>query len=314
MKILNVDTTLLDVNNKLDEIKMNSILSDKINNVETKSINNKTNNSNTNNIYDITINGRQYFMKTLLHSQLSDMDKEINNMSKINSNRIVKPYILQCKYLVKTNDTIISIFEKVDSMIIKDFISNIHKMTDKNKKLKLQRYLIIALLKAISELHKVNICHLKINVNNILVSNNNNYDETELYSTNLPIKVKFINFNLTFNNRKKKYINVKQLEHLDPYINYSQHKLISLSEAKKYDLWCITLIILKIIFNPEVYYNLVTELISGKYKENEINYSNLDKSFSIIFNNLVKYILTSLEKRETGDFILNKIILDEKHK
>ena len=46
MKILNVDTTLLDVNNKLDEVKMNSILSDKIDNVVTKSINNKTNNSN----------------------------------------------------------------------------------------------------------------------------------------------------------------------------------------------------------------------------------------------------------------------------
>ena len=249
-------------------------------------------------------------MKTLLHSQLSDMDKEINNMSKINSNRIVKPYILQCKYLVKTNDTIISIFEKLDSMIIKDFISNIHKMTDNNKKLKLQRYLIIALLKAISDLHKVNVCHLKINVNNILVSNNNSYDETELYSTNLPIKVKFINFNLTFNNRKK-FINVKQLEHLDPHFNYSQHRLISLSEAKKYDLWCITLIILKILISEDIYYKLIKELITG----NSINRNELiiDKSFNKVYNNLGKYVLTSLDKRETGDFILNKILLDEKH-
>lgn len=311
MKVYNLETSLLDSNNQIDEQKLNSVLSEKIEKMKPQSINNKTNNSSVNNLYDIEINGRKYFMKTLLHSQMDDIDREISNMAKINSNKVVKPYILQCKYLVRTNDTIVSIFENVDSMIIKDFISKIHKLDDKEKKLKLQRYLIFALLKAISDLHKVNVCHLKINVNNILVNINQNYDNSETYSTQLPIIVKFINFNLAFNNRKKKYINIQQLDKLDPYFNYSSVQLISLVDAKKYDLWCITLIILKILLPEDVYYKLIKELITG----NSINRDDLmiDESFNEVYNNLGKYVLTSLDKRETGDFILNKILLDEKH-
>lgn len=168
MKVYNLKTNLLDSNNVLNEQKLQELLTQNINKFEPVSLNNKTRNSTANNIYDIKINGNKYFLKTLLYNQLIEPEKELDNMTKINSNRVIKPYILQCKYLVKTNDTIISIFENVDSMVLLDFINKIQSLTDIEKKNKIKRYLIIGLLKAVADLHKVNVCHLQLNVNNIL--------------------------------------------------------------------------------------------------------------------------------------------------
>lgn len=310
MKVYNLKTGLLNSNNEIDETKLQDILTQNIQRVEPISLNNKTMNSTANNIYDIKINGSNYFLKTLLYNQLSEPEKEINNMTKINSNRVVKPYILQCKYLIKTDDTVISIFENVDGMILKDFINKIQALTNIEKKTKLKRMLIIVLLKAIADLHKVNICHLQININNILVSMNTKYNENDSYSTENPILIKFINFNLNFNNKKKKYINIQLLDKLDPYFNYSTKRLITLNEGCKYDLWCIGLIIFKIILEPSEYKKFILTLIKTKKFNTNINY---DSKFDKISENIAEYLLTSLDKRETADFILNMIILDEKH-
>jgi serine/threonine protein kinase len=309
MRIYETAENLLTPRNTIDEQKLQRLLSEQISNVNPISINNKTSNLTANNIYDIEINGRKYLLKTLLHSQLTDSEKEISNMTKINSNRIVKPYILQCKYLVKTKDTIISIFESVNSMLIKDFITKIYSITDYTKRIKLKRYLIIGLLKAIADLHEVNICHLQLNVNNILVSNNPKYNELDDYSTEQPLIIKFINFNLNFNNKRKKYINTTYLEKIDPYINYN-NQIISLDEAKKYDIWCIGLIVLKILLNPDIYYKFIETLITKKILTADIE---IETEFDDYYNNLSKYSLTSMDKREPIDFTLNKIILDEKH-
>jgi hypothetical protein len=311
MKVYNLDTNLLDNNNKLDEEKLYSILKNNIKYLNSSSLENNTNNNTVNNIYNIEINNNKYLLKTLLYNQLRNADKEILNMTKINSNKLVKPYILQCKYMVKTSDMIVSIFENVNSMLISNFINNIHNLYDNAKRIKLKRYLIIGLLKATNDLHKANVCHLQINVNNILISMNNNYNENKTYTEKSPINIKFINFNLNFNNKKKKYIHVNQLKPLDPFINYNEtNKFITLEEGKKYDLWCISLIIFKILLPSNIYNNLITKIISDKNFEYDIS---IDDEFISIYNNLKIYSLIALYKRENIDFILNKIILDEKH-
>lgn len=311
MKVYNLKTNLLDSNNVLNEQKLQELLTQNINKFEPVSLNNKTRNSTANNIYDIKINGNKYFLKTLLYNQLIEPEKELDNMTKINSNRVIKPYILQCKYLVKTNDTIISIFENVNSMVLLDFINKIQSLTDIEKKNKIKRYLIIGLLKAVADLHKVNVCHLQLNVNNILINMNNKYNNNEVYSTENPIKIKLINFNLNFNNKKKKYINIQKLDKLDPYFNYSVEKIISLLEGKKYDTWCVGLIIFRIVLEPTQYFKFIDLLIKNKIiKKTEISYDN---EFDEICENILQYSLSPLNKREESDFILNMIVLDEKH-
>jgi serine/threonine protein kinase len=308
MKVYNLKTKLLTSSNTVDEKKLYSVLNQNITNNKPFQLINKTQNTTANNVYDIKLNGIKYLLKTLHYSQLTDIDKEISNMTRINNNHIVKPYILQCKYLVRTNDTIVSIFESVDSMLINDFIKKINSLKD-NEKQKMRRYLIIGLLKAISDLHIVNVCHLNININNILVNINHKFNNN-VYTTENPLFIKFINFNLQFNNRKKQYISPSKLTHLDPYINYEDDRLITLEEAKCYDLWCISLIILKIILYSDIYYTLIEKLISSRILDNT---NDILPDFIIVYNNLAKYVFTDLNKRETGDFILNKIILDEKH-
>jgi serine/threonine protein kinase len=307
MKVYNIKTKLLTPSNTINEKKLYSILNKNISNNKPFQLTNKTKNTAVNNVFDIELNGNKYLLKTLQYSQLTD--NEISNMTRINRNSIVKPYILECKYLVKTTDSIVSIFENIDSILITDFINNINKIKDKETHNKLKRYLIISLLKAISDLHNVNICHLNINVNNILVNMNPLYNSEDVYSTEMPLIIKFINFNLKFNNRKKDFILSSKLSRLDPYINYKQDNMLTLEEGKKYDLWCIGLIILKVILASDIYYSFIERIISLQ----EVSKPDIQLEFNIIYVNLVKYTLTDLKQRETGDFILNKIILDEKH-
>jgi serine/threonine protein kinase len=311
MQIYNLKSKILTSEKTVDEKKLYNILHRKILDKTNFQLKNKTQNNTANNIYDIKLNKTRYLLKTLLNSKLSNMNKQINNMTLINNNDVVKQYILECKYLVRTNDVLISIFEYVNSMLLKDFINRLHTITDTKKKEKLQRYLIISLLKSISDLHKANICHLQINVNNILVSINNNYNNSNIYSTEYPLNIKFINFNLQFNNRPNKFINTSILQKLDPFINYKANVSLSLINAKKYDIWCISLIIFKIILLPNEYINFVKNII------NKTSISNLtitiNDNVRPVYNNLDKYVLTELKNRKTADFILNKIILDEKH-
>jgi serine/threonine protein kinase len=154
------------------------------------------------------------------------------------------------------------------------------------------------------------------------------------YSENdTPLKVKLTNFgygcgktistNNTIQNstpRLHNYINCYNSTYItstDPYvskyvINNSTRLSTSDKEVlgRKYDLWCIGLIILHFILNSNIDVNkLNLNDIKGLDTSSLIN----EKEFSLYLNNCKKYLLVPIKNRKSSKFVEEKIILDEKY-
>lgn len=319
MKIITLNETKLINKKNIEKSLIEKILNKHIKNINNDNLRNDLhNNLNIENLklMPITIKNKKYLMKTIVIdiSNKYEYDKEISNISKINKINRIKDYLVNCMYLIKSDDLLLSIFEYIKSITIKKYISNIINEKEKKKE-KLTRYLINMLLKSINELHKSNICHLQININNILVSLKTEYLKGKnMYKKNDPLVIKYINFNLNTRTEKDKYIEKKNIKKIDPYIDLLKDKYISLTNCKKYDIWCIGLIIMKLILKENIFY----ELLKKKFKiENNKDFQSkkilVSKNYKLIYENCVKYIFTNIKNRENGEFILNKIILDEKH-
>ena len=108
MKVIELKDVNLIENNTINESKLSEILSQNIKKIDKAKLNNRVNNTNsTNNLYEVNISGMPYLIKSLPYNKdkpelNSFSNKEIDNMTLINSNRRAKDYILPCKYLFKT--------------------------------------------------------------------------------------------------------------------------------------------------------------------------------------------------------------------
>lgn len=296
MKVIELKKKLVNTNNELDINLLKKYLQKDI------ILNSKSN---------INISGKNFNLNTIsINSQANKLlTTEINNIKKLNSNKKLKPLILQYKYLIKGNDSLITIFEEFNkSLKLKDMITKLQTI-EETKKIRIIRYLISNLLRTLSEIHLSNIAHLQLYPENILVRVNEAYDtNNELYKNYEPLDLKYLNFNLNTSSKTKKYILVNKINNIDPYLK--NETLLTLDKAQKFDLWCIGLIILKLIIKEELYEKTLKDILTQKDISNNVLKS---QELANYFNNIRKYALNALNKRETAQFILNKTYLDEKH-
>lgn len=261
---------------------------------------------------NINIAGKNFNLNTISlnpHTHKS-LDMEINNIKRLNSNKKLKPLLLQYKYLIKGKDGIITIFEDFQKALkLKEMITKLNTI-DNVKQTKITRYLISNLLRTLSEIHNNNVAHLQLYPENILIKVNENYDSnTDLYKNYEPLELKYINFNLNTSTKSKKYISANKINNIDPYLKDETE--LSLEKSKKFDLWCIGIIILKLVTKEKLYEQTLKDILSGKNIDNNVLKS---QNFVNYFNNIKKYALCNLKDRQTPQFILNKTYLDEKHK
>lgn len=296
MKVIELKKKLVNTNNELNINLLKSHLNQDI------ILNSKSN---------INISGKNFNLNTIsINSQSKKiLTTEINNIKRLNSNKKLKPLILQYKYLIKGNDSIITIFEEFNkSLKLKDMIIKL-KTIEHAKQLRIIRYLISNLLRTLSEIHLNNFAHLQLYPENILVRINDNYDSnSELYKNYEPLELKYLNFNLNTSTKTKKYITTNKISNIDPYLK--NETILTLDKSQKFDLWCIGIIILKLITKDEMYEQTLKDILAGNNISNDVLKS---QEFSNYFNNIKKYALCDLKKRESSQFILNKTYLDEKH-
>lgn len=318
MKYIKLDNVnILDDKKSLMTDKLNLLLNNNITKIK-ENVVPKYSSEKSVNLSEINISNKPFYVKTLPLSNLGeDYMREINNMRSINSNRKIKKHILHCKYLLHTNDAVVSIFEKInETMLLRDFLNNLASY-DNNSRDIIIRHLIICLMKSLHILHQENISHTQLSLDNILINSNPLYDKDDLYSNEEAFIIKYINFNLSHNRLKKKYIsNDKVANMVDPYMK--EKVMLSLADCINYDIWCLGLIILKLIVKQDKYYDYISNLSINndanvdieKLLPNDILRSDKYKKF---YSNLKRYIFTKPEDRQSMMFILNKIFLDEKH-
>lgn len=287
-------------------------------------------NSKDNCLFELPINQTLYYIKTIPLTRLNytSNTNNIKNIKDLQLNANISKYLFMYKYLLQTKDALISIFEKEDNyMTLREYIVLLKHKTNKYA---YTRYLIISLLNALTIMHKSGVCHLNINGNSILIRENPLFNMTTLYSEE-PLFIKFINFNLNYNKKiQKRFISANELKPLlDPYLRnlhdthqndnkYLSHntQYMSYKNCIKYDVWCMSLIILRIILLENLYKEILQSYISNGFILVNTNNNELylnDKRFLKIYNNIIKYGLCSLNERKNIDFIFNIILLSEQH-
>lgn len=340
------EENLLTENNELDSEKLRKILLQNIPKIDIDSLKSKYDNNNGNNLYSLKINGKEYYLKSLplnskkqivsTNKSVATVNDNIENIKRINKTRQVKPYILECRYIIVSNDTVLSVFEKFENSItLRELLKKISNTNEEYNYI-IIRQIIVQLFKIFAELHNAGICHLNITPDNILLKKNPLANANETYTSESLFKIKLLNFNLNFKRGfARKIGNSSNLNPIDPFIN--EDSIISIQEAIKYDIWCLSLLILKLILKSELYYNHILEYKKNNLDNNsslflpinhdiiknsditddKINNDIVDKlkhsKYLHIYNNIMKYGLVPLENRESCDFIINLIILDEKH-
>lgn len=265
-----------------------------------------------NNLYEITtVNNNNYYLKTIEKKPNENLTKEIQNMKTINNNDNIKHYLLKCIFLFNTKHILISIFEKADLITLDKFLAQ--QSIDFNEK----RQIILLLLKTLNDFHNEKIYHMNLSSHNVLINRNPRYTEKEIYTTQQPFIIKLINFNLNYSKAGR----FKSLNPIDPEFNYFMDNLkirnrqVYQRNNYKYDIWCLSLIILKLIIKSKLYYNFIINNINNYPHISTTDSKELlmDELYSKIYNNIMTYGLSGLNKRQSANFILNKIILDEKH-
>ena len=205
-------------------------------------------------------------------------------MRRLKNNPSTRPFINNCYKINQTDNYVFLILQYFDSMNLEDIKENLKQLKTQHYVTIIQ-YLVKQILKGLDSIHKLNITHNNLSLNNIIIN----------HQLDTNIQIKFINFNTPSRLLKKRN---------------TPNKLSLLSKSIQDDNKECGQILLELITLK--YEDQINRLSSLKKTKKKNNYSKLDK----IFFNLVKKQKTIQDilpsKLYHYSKIINKLMIKKK--
>jgi serine/threonine protein kinase len=305
------------------------------------------------------INGKLYLAKDKLNNNLyickkigldtvnnnkSQIEFELNILKYLSSNRATKPFINPCVNHKIVDNNIYTIFPIFNGYSLSNLNLYLSKLKP-DEYYQIIFFLIKTLLQGLAVIHKSNIAHQNISENAILVST---------FNTGHDITVKYTDFGLGCGNYRNLALPSEQEQNQDKYfqsctgtnipLKITKDIMETLSKsdflklAQKYDVFCLGIILLKLLLpnenikiNPDKGYtkhlkNTVLTKIQNKYiKTNSENTTDFDYvAINVSLEtkrDIVEYLrliidkmITLTKNREPCQYVLDKLIIYEKYK
>ena len=215
----------------------------------------------------------QYFAIKIIDRKVADSP----NFAKYLQNEINLLKLFNHPNIVKLEDFIISkqhyyiIMEYINGGCLSDCLKNYMKINNKAFPEEIVQYLMRQIIDGLCYLHKQNIIHRDLKLDNIMVNFDSDKDKQNLNMMKAKIKIIDFGFATKLSSANDlAYSVVGTAENMDPIIlnKYTKSKSVKLGYDQKADIWsigtvCYELLIGKAVFDAESIYDLVQKVENG---------------------------------------------------
>ena len=221
-------------------------------------------------------NGKnQYFATKKIERTVADrstfkkyFQNELNLLSQFNH-----PNIVKYEGIKATKQHYYIIMEYINGGVLSDCLKNYMKINNKAFPEEIVQYLMRQIIDGLCYLHKQNIIHRDLKLDNIMVNFDSDKDKQNLNMMKAKIKIIDFGFATKLSSANDlAYSVVGTAENMDPIIlnKYTKSKSVKLGYDQKADIWsigtvCYELLIGKAVFDFESIYDLVKKVENGNY-------------------------------------------------